>query len=244
MSCPTSSWSENTKPDLINFLKLANQNKTNKYCNIEEYNRLKKFFPLDEEIKKTLSTTEPIDYIDITNSDEENICSNVIVPPINEIKDCSTNETTSNFKELIMDYLRVEENIPETLFEEILKLSHETREELFQSLVKEISLEELGTFWNSFNIRRNIRECIIKNFINTLFLPMIKQKHTYVMGIIFKELSEYNKTDLKSTLIQEFTKEKDVKIIHILLQYVGELRCDFRSALLSEKRAFYLILKN
>jgi len=242
-------FNENVKDDLLHFLKVADEAKSELYCDFEKHKQMQRLFPLSSQIKKDFQTyIENVNIcIDITESDDEMECS--LIPPrtnddnknIDEINNLSLsyqniNEVnTEDIIDSIKDSLSTQNEVSNLILKDISKMDVNGVNKIFSLLANQISIEGVEILWSSLT-GFSSNEYVVLAYIRFLFLPKVQKEFTYELQKIFLSLSQKFPTFLKNELVRLILETDSIQngTNSFFQQYIGTLQNEFKTEVLRQ----------
>ncbi|XP_030762292.1 uncharacterized protein LOC115887108 [Sitophilus oryzae] len=241
MDLPRYKFNSHNDGDLLDFLKTANECKNETCCDLDEYEKLKILFPLEEGTKVKLEQYPQNikEFIDITSDDEdmnqESLLKadddNIIKEISSMLEHSSVRKEISDMVDTIKDILMSKDEMPDSVFNDLSSLKNEELNQVFESLNSKLNLDEVERFWHSLDSYHTLCETIIPHYIRRLFLPKIKEVYnTDIQGIFVAHMEKY--TDIfRRILVEDFLEQA---LSQVLMSYVLSTSVKFKTNLLRD----------
>jgi hypothetical protein len=240
MSVPRYTFSKEVEPELVNFLKVAEKQKSNKKCNLRSHEVWSKLLALDPNLIQKLKECENVNTIptiDLCSQEE----TEVPAPPENEnvevISQASDKFAISDVAFGIKENLETQNDLSKIAKDNLSKYVSTELEELFDMLNQTLSSEEIFYLGNS--LQSIVSNVLINIFCHHLLIPRIKKEYCDKILMLLDQFSSSYATILNEEFVSIMTKLKEEET-KMCLQYLKKLNPNFQSALV---RDFILTVK-
>ncbi|XP_057665752.1 uncharacterized protein LOC130899659 isoform X2 [Diorhabda carinulata] len=227
MNFPRYEFCEENKPLLLNFIKLAKQNKLNPHCNLDEYKKLSKILPLTNAFN---TSNEFSEIISISDSDEEHYneidINSLHVTLKNTEK--TLNDTVTDLTYAIKEILETEKQLTLSIINDLHKPSLDL-ETLFKQLQEELNSEEIIAFGTSLNSNFIKNNAIISTYIKYLLIPQLTLDYSDQCQLNLNNIS-YQYPDILSDELCSYLLNPTEGYRN--LQFLESLSPDFKTKLL------------
>ncbi|CAH0550615.1 unnamed protein product [Brassicogethes aeneus] len=202
-------FSENSKADLLEFVKEAQKQKDNKYCDLEQYKLWKKMLPLDSNIEKALEVSKEVIEImdsesfeelpDIKNTEtlndlvEENINNSIVVEDVTY----AIKENLEKIKEVPKSVIRDIEDYPVDKLKGSLML-----------LSEELNFEDVVNLGNSL-VRFNCSESVFSVYFQTLLSTKLRSEYSDKLHSLLFKIESYTNGVLANEISRVLLEEKE-----------------------------------
>ncbi|XP_056633841.1 uncharacterized protein LOC130443295 [Diorhabda sublineata] len=227
MNFPRYEFCEENKPLLLNFIKLAKQNKLNPHCNLDEYKKLSKILPLANAFN---TSNEFSEIISISDSDEEHYneidINSLHVTLKNTEK--TLNDTVADLTYAIKEILETEKQLTLSIINDLHKPSLDL-ETLFKQLQEELNSEEIIAFGTSLNSNFIKNNAIISTYIKYLLIHQLTLDYSDQCQLNLNNIS-YQYPDILSDELCSYLLNPTEGYRN--LQFLESLSPDFKTKLL------------
>ncbi|KAG5862357.1 hypothetical protein JTB14_018468 [Gonioctena quinquepunctata] len=238
MNIPRYDFCKENKSLLIQFMKKARENRSNKFCNAKTYSEMSKILPM-ENMKLFMDNEIPV--IDITQSDEENSETDIVGnysdmrmnPQLEDTLEQSLrnmNETTSeDILYAIRENLETENILSATVIFNLHKPNIDL-DGIFSFLSKDLSLEEVLHFGLSLNSAIVNNDMIIICYIRHLLLKKLSIEYSDQLQSSLNDFCKRYPNILKDEITNSLNNT--TKYPKVLLQFLDGLTAEFKSTVL------------
>ncbi|KAJ3649118.1 hypothetical protein Zmor_020878 [Zophobas morio] len=237
MNLPRYKFSKEAEPQLLQFLKIATEQKSHKNCNLESYEVWKKLLPLDPTLIKQVNEfqTPPVAIIDLC-SDEEPQPQDVDVPDVplqseneGEINlSVSSESSISDIVLVIKENLQTQNDVSDTAKEYIGKCCSNDLDLLFKLLDQTLTNEEVYYF--GVALQGIITNLLVIPLCHHLLMPKIRKEFCDKLLILLEQFSQnYSSVLEEECLVVLKTLSQDE--IAIFLEYMKKLNSRFQATL-------------
>ncbi|KAJ8926995.1 hypothetical protein NQ314_020556 [Rhamnusium bicolor] len=230
-------FSEENRRYLLHFLKVANEQKSNNHCNINEYKTFKTLFPLDNKFENDLDDyiSKQNTIIDITESDEdsvENVFEQLLqqnLPLDENLEKCEQNLSQSIIDDItysIKENLETQKCLSSSVLCH-LEDSNVNQDAIFSLLSEQLNFEEVLNFGISLKSIPVGSNLLVSYYFRYLLIKKLTLDYSDQLQEVLNEFS----VKYSDILLEELTKtllstESQSKVF---LQFVTGLNTDFKT---------------
>ncbi|CAH1162981.1 unnamed protein product [Phaedon cochleariae] len=237
MNIPRYEFRKENKALLAEFLKKSEEYKSNKFCNLQEHDRLTNILPVNEHLKELLIE----EVVDITQSDgdiseghSENLQAlDISIEDVFNAPESSQrilNETTiDDITYAIKENLETEKCLSASVIGTLHK-SDLNLEDVFLNLSNELNYEEVLNLGLSLNSALIGDDRIISHFIKYLLLKQLAVEFSDQFQSIYNEFCQRYSNILMEELTNVILNTK-TDYTRVFLQYLNESETNFKSKL-------------
>ncbi|CAH1364629.1 unnamed protein product [Tenebrio molitor] len=240
MSVPRYTFSKEVEPELVNFLKVAEKQKSNKKCKLRSHEVWSKLLALDPNLIQKLKECENVNTIptiDLCSQEETEVPARPENENVEVISQASDKFAISDVAFGIKENLETQNDLSKIAKDNLSKYVSTELEELFDMLNQTLSSEEIFYLGNS--LQSIVSNVLINIFCHHLLIPRIKKEYCDKILMLLDQFSSSYATILNEEFVSIMTKLKEEET-KMCLQYLKKLNPNFQSALV---RDFILAVK-